>query len=79
MRSKARLLILLSPLFLTGMRDPFSVPEERCAAGQLSQWRYQGGSQRQQGYRPYAGRAETLAPGKNADAVTDRLAGERDR
>ncbi len=33
MRSKARLLILLSPLFLTGMRDPFSVPEERCAAG----------------------------------------------
>ena len=42
MRSKARLLILLSPLFLTGMRDPFSVPEERCAAGQLSQWRYQG-------------------------------------
>lgn len=42
MRSKTRLLILLSPLFLTGMRDPFSVPEERCAAGQLSQWRYQG-------------------------------------
>lgn len=42
MRSKARLVILLSPLFLTGMRDPFSVPEERCAAGQLSQWRYQG-------------------------------------
>ncbi|KHG44117.1 hypothetical protein T636_A4213 [Enterobacter hormaechei subsp. xiangfangensis] len=38
-----------------------------------------GDSQRQQGYRPYAGRAETLAPGKNADAVTDRLAGERDR
>lgn len=24
MRSKTRLLILLSPLFLTGMRDPFS-------------------------------------------------------
>ena len=41
MRSKARLVILLSPLFLTGMRIP-SVPEERCAAGQLSQWRYQG-------------------------------------
>ena len=42
MRSKARLVILLSPLFLTGMRVPFSVPEERCSAGQLSQWRYQG-------------------------------------
>lgn len=42
MRGKARLLILLSPFFLTGMRDPFSVPHESCAAGQLSQWRYLG-------------------------------------
>lgn len=78
MRSKARLLILLSPLFLTGMRDPF------CAGRALRSRAAQpvavsGGSQRQQGYRPYTGRAETLAPGKNADAVTDRLAGERDR
>ncbi|VAG00986.1 Uncharacterised protein [Enterobacter hormaechei] len=33
MRSKARLLILLSPLFLTGMRDPFSVPKDRTVTG----------------------------------------------
>lgn len=79
MRSKARLLILLSPLFLTGMRDPFSVPEERCAAGAAQPVAVSGDSQRQQGYRSYAGRAEALVPGKNAGAVTDRLAGERDR
>ncbi|MBE4854803.1 DUF2531 family protein [Enterobacter cloacae complex sp. P40RS] len=42
MPGKARVLILLSLLFLTGMRDPFSAPEDLCAAGQLGQWRYRG-------------------------------------
>ncbi len=42
MPGKARVLILLSLLFLTGMRDPFFAPEDLCAAGQLGQWRYRG-------------------------------------
>ncbi|ENA0611474.1 DUF2531 family protein [Enterobacter bugandensis] len=35
-------LILCSLLFLTGMRDPFQPPEDSCAVGQLTQWRYRG-------------------------------------
>lgn len=27
---------------LTGMRDPFQPPPDRCLASQLTQWRYQG-------------------------------------
>lgn len=42
MHSNLRLLILCSVLALTGMRDPFQPPEDRCATGQLAQWRYQG-------------------------------------
>lgn len=79
MRSKTRLLILLSPLFPD--RDAGSL----LRAGRALRSRatqpvaVSGSSQRQQGYRPYAGRAEPLAPGKNADEVTARLAGECDR
>lgn len=42
MRISARLLLLLWLLPLTGMRDPFQPPEDRCATGQLQVWRYQG-------------------------------------
>lgn len=42
MRSNVRFLLLCSLLMLTGMRDPFHPPDDLCAAGQLSQWRYQG-------------------------------------
>lgn len=42
MQSNVRFLLLCSLLMLTGMRDPFHPPEDRCAAGQLAQWRYLG-------------------------------------
>ncbi|MFT4290839.1 HofP DNA utilization family protein [Enterobacter sp.] len=42
MRSNVRFLLLCSLLMLTGMRDPFHPPEDRCAVRQLAQWRYLG-------------------------------------
>lgn len=42
MQSNVRFLLLCSLLMLTGMRDPFHPPEDRCAVGQLAQWRYLG-------------------------------------
>ncbi|HDR2755730.1 MULTISPECIES: HofP DNA utilization family protein [Enterobacter] len=42
MQSNVRFLLLCSLLLLTGMRDPFHPPEDRCAVGQLALWRYQG-------------------------------------
>lgn len=35
-------LMALSLLMLTGMRDPFRQPEDRCHGAELTQWRYQG-------------------------------------
>lgn len=60
MRSKARLVILLSPLFLTGCGIP-SLCRKSVAQRAAQPVAVSGDSQRQQGYRPYAGRAETLA------------------
>lgn len=42
MRSRWRYLILGPALLLTGMRDPFQPPDDRCATGQLAQWQYRG-------------------------------------
>ncbi|WP_368544229.1 HofP DNA utilization family protein [Enterobacter soli] len=42
MHTSLRYLIVGSVLLLTGMRDPFHPPPDRCAAGQLAQWRYHG-------------------------------------
>lgn len=42
MRGKRWLLVCFSLLTLTGMRDPFKPPEDRCKTGELLQWRFQG-------------------------------------
>lgn len=42
MRTKRRYLLVCAVLMLTGMRDPFRPPDDRCAIGLLSQWRYHG-------------------------------------
>ena len=42
MRTELRCLILCSLVLLTGMRDPFRPPDDRCATGALARWRYQG-------------------------------------
>lgn len=42
MTVKRRLLVGISLLILTGMRDPFQPPEDRCHITELSTWRYQG-------------------------------------
>lgn len=42
MKVKRWLLVCLSLLILTGMRDPFLPPEDRCHIPELSMWRYQG-------------------------------------
>ncbi|MRS91513.1 DUF2531 family protein [Enterobacteriaceae bacterium RIT714] len=42
MRIELRGLILCSLVLLTGMRDPFRPPDDRCAIGKLDRWRYQG-------------------------------------
>ncbi|MGG5835607.1 HofP DNA utilization family protein [Huaxiibacter chinensis] len=42
MRTKRRYLLVCAVLMLTGMRDPFRPPDDRCAIGQLHQWRYHG-------------------------------------
>lgn len=36
------LLICVSVLMLTGMRNPFLPPEDRCQIAELSTWRFQG-------------------------------------
>ncbi|WP_312952570.1 HofP DNA utilization family protein [Superficieibacter sp.] len=36
-----RVLLIALPL-ITGMRDPFQPPEDRCRKAQLTQWYYQG-------------------------------------
>ena len=36
------LLACVSVLILTGMRNPFLPPEDRCQIAELSAWRYQG-------------------------------------
>ena len=40
--TKRWLLICSSLLMLTGMRDPFKPPEDRCRIAELPMWRYQG-------------------------------------
>ncbi|MDA8478368.1 DUF2531 family protein [Citrobacter sp. Awk 4] len=42
MSGKRWLLVCLSLLTLTGMRDPFKPPEDRCKTSELLQWRFQG-------------------------------------
>lgn len=42
MRVKRWLLVCLSLPMLTGMRNPFLPPEDRCRLSELSAWRYQG-------------------------------------
>ncbi|NTX71259.1 DUF2531 family protein [Lelliottia amnigena] len=42
MRTELRGLILCSLVFLTGMRDPFRPPVDRCEIGKLNKWHYQG-------------------------------------
>ena len=42
MRSKCHWLLVGSLFLLTGMRDPFRPPDDHCASGQLSHWRYLG-------------------------------------
>ncbi|POT55410.1 DUF2531 domain-containing protein [Citrobacter amalonaticus] len=42
MTVKHWLLVGISLLMLTGMRDPFKPPEDRCQTGELTMWRYQG-------------------------------------
>lgn len=42
MAVKHGLLVGISLLMLTGMRDPFQPPEDRCHITELSTWRYHG-------------------------------------
>lgn len=42
MRGKRWLIACVSMLILTGMRNPFQPPEDRCHIAELSAWRYQG-------------------------------------
>lgn len=42
MRGKRWLLVSVSMLILTGMRNPFQPAEDRCHIAELSAWRYQG-------------------------------------
>lgn len=42
MVSKRILLVIMMVLMLTGMRDPFQPPADRCQTMQLTQWHYQG-------------------------------------
>ncbi|EHK0945119.1 HofP DNA utilization family protein [Citrobacter farmeri] len=42
MKGRDGLLVAFSLLILTGMRDPFRQPEDRCHGAELAQWRYQG-------------------------------------
>ncbi|HDR2845365.1 HofP DNA utilization family protein [Enterobacter sichuanensis] len=42
MRNSTRYWLVCSVLLLTGMRDPFRPPDDPCATGELTQWRYRG-------------------------------------
>ncbi|HCD1253481.1 TPA: DUF2531 family protein [Citrobacter amalonaticus] len=42
MKGRNAVLVLLSLLMLTGMRDPFRPPDDRCHGAELTQWKYQG-------------------------------------
>lgn len=42
MKASRGVLLCFCLLTLTGMRDPFRPPEDRCRIAELSQWRYQG-------------------------------------
>lgn len=42
MTAKRWLVAGISLWLLTGMRDPFEPPEDRCRVAELAQWRYQG-------------------------------------
>lgn len=42
MKVSRSVLLCFCLLMLTGMRDPFRPPEDRCRIAELSQWRYQG-------------------------------------
>ncbi|WP_336219900.1 HofP DNA utilization family protein [Citrobacter amalonaticus] len=42
MKSRDALLVVFSLIGLTGMRDPFRQPEDRCHCAELPQWQYQG-------------------------------------
>ncbi|MBN6045768.1 DUF2531 family protein [Citrobacter sp. ku-bf4] len=42
MKSRDAVLVALSLLMLTGMRDPFRQPVDRCHGAELAQWQYQG-------------------------------------
>lgn len=42
MKASRSVLLCFCLLTLTGMRDPFRPPEDRCRIAELSQWRYQG-------------------------------------
>ncbi|WP_174348954.1 HofP DNA utilization family protein [Lelliottia aquatilis] len=42
MRTELCCLLICSLIFITGMRDPFHPPDDRCSAGTLAHWRYQG-------------------------------------
>lgn len=42
MTAKRMLAACLLVMMLTGMRDPFEPPADRCMVSQLSLWRYQG-------------------------------------
>ncbi len=42
MKASRSVLLCFCLLMLTGMRDPFRPPEDRCRIAELSQWRYQG-------------------------------------
>lgn len=42
MKVSRGVLLCFCLLTLTGMRDPFRPPEDRCRIAELSQWRYQG-------------------------------------
>lgn len=42
MMVKRGIIIGMSLLLLTGMRDPFRPPEDRCQIAELTQWHYRG-------------------------------------
>ncbi|WP_061706933.1 HofP DNA utilization family protein [Pseudenterobacter timonensis] len=42
MRSERRCLLVCLLLLLTGMRDPFRPPDDRCGSAELTRWRYRG-------------------------------------
>ncbi|AGR60750.1 TPA: DUF2531 family protein [Salmonella bongori] len=42
MKANRSVLVCVCLLTLTGMRDPFRPPEDRCRMAELPQWRYQG-------------------------------------